>query len=443
MRRNVIMPHLEEAMEEGKILKWLKKEGEKIGKGESLAEIESAKATVELESFYSGTLVQILVQEGETVAVGTTIAVIDDGTAETGAGGTGASGAVAEVEADLEPQVGQRDLFAKKPGKKQTAGENGVAEEDRDFSAANAVRAAPSVRRLARKYYIDLSLVKGSGVGGRILREDLRSWLAEAGKPAPIGAKRAAGDAEPAGGPKGVRAPVVGAAPSKARRAVAEQMVLSKTTIPHFYVSMDIEMSRCLELRDSHRDRDMQVTLNDIVIRAVVLALQKYPNLNATCRDGVVRVFPNINICFAVDTDRGLLTPVIGSCEELSLGEVASRTKELVERAKANRLKAKDLAEGTFTVTNLGMYGVSRFQAIINPPQVAILAVGVVNQVPSFDSAGNIVAKNRMEVTLSVDHRVTDGSEAARFLQELKAILEDGYCLLESNGEEKRQVSCE
>ncbi len=440
MRLNVIMPHLEEAMEEGRILKWLKKEGEKVEKGQSLAEIESAKTTVEIESFYSGTLAQVLVQEGETVAVGTTIAVIDDGAPESGtvAGGTGTSREEAERGAELGPPAGRRAPPAKKPGRKQRAVENGVvesgvAEAGRAFSDADAVRAAPSVRRLAGEHGIDLSLVKGSGLGGRILREDLKTWLAEAGKPVSLGSARAAGDDQPVGSPGGARAPVPGTASSKARRAVAERMVLSKTTIPHFYVSIDVQMSRCLELKDSLRDRDVRISLNDIVIRAVVMALQKYPNLNATCRDGVVRVYPNVNICFAVDTERGLLTPVIPRCEELSLRELAGETKELVERAKANRLKAKDLAEGTFTVTNLGMFGVSRFQAIINPPQVAILAIGTVNQVPAFDSAGKIVAENRMEVTLSVDHRVTDGSEAARFLQELKASLEDGYCLLESN----------
>jgi pyruvate dehydrogenase E2 component (dihydrolipoamide acetyltransferase) len=204
----------------------------------------------------------------------------------------------------------------------------------------------------------------------------------------------------------------------------------SKATAPHFYVSMDIEMSRALELRDSLKARDVEISVNDLILRAATLALLKHPMLNAQFAGEEVHVFPHINLAVAVALDEGLITPVIHNCEALSLVKLAAAAKMLVENTRAGRLRPQDLESGTFTVTNLGMFGVTHFHAIVNPPQAAILAVGTVRRVPAFDEHDRVVARQWLNATVSADHRVTDGAAVARFLQEVKRILEDAFELI-------------
>jgi pyruvate dehydrogenase E2 component (dihydrolipoamide acetyltransferase) len=207
-------------------------------------------------------------------------------------------------------------------------------------------------------------------------------------------------------------------------------MAESKATVPHFYASIDIELSRALALRESLKSRNVDVSINDLILRAATLALIKYPNLNSTFIGDELHVYPHINLAVAVALEGGLITPVIHHCESLSLENLAMAAKAVIERARSGHLRPEDLENGTFTVTNLGMFGVTNFQAIINPPQAAILAVGVLRRIPVFDAFDRVIPAQMITASVSADHRVTDGADVSRFLQEIKNVLEDAFALV-------------
>ncbi len=278
------------------------------------------------------------------------------------------------------------------------------------------INASPVAKRLAAEHSIDLIQVKGTGPAGRIVKKDIEAWL----------------EARQLSAQTPVERGVVTRVPlTKIKQAIARRMTESKKTAPHFYVSMDIEMSRALALRDSlNKAREQEVSINALILRATTLALLQYPDLNATFAVDELELHPNINLALAVAFDEGLITPVIHHCESLSLADLALATKGVIERARARRLRPEDLEGGTFTVSNLGMFGVKNFEAILNPPQAAILAVGSVRRVPVFDAHDRVVPAQLLTATVSADHRVTDGAEVARFLQELKGILENGFELI-------------
>lgn len=406
----VIMPKMGDGMNEGTILRWLKKAGDVVEVGEVIAEIETDKASVELPAESSGKLANILVKEGDTVPVGTVIAeILGEGEQPQ---------AVAP-----SPQAAVETPAVAEPARETLRPEEPPLQE--------RVKASPLARRIAQEAGIDLAMVKGTGPGGRIVERDVQQFLAarQAATRPPL--------AEPARPAAVVEAPpVTGGEPlSRMRRLIAERTTLAKQTVPHFYVTMDIDMTEAMALREKLNaalpEEAPKLSVNDFVTKACALALARYPQVNALYQNE--RIYPSseIHIGIAVALPDGLIVPVLRHCERKTLRQVAHETRQLVERARAGRLTPEEYSGATFSISNLGMYGVDDFIAIINPPAVAILAVGAVQKQPVVLEDDTVAVRLRMKVTLSADHRALDGAVAAEFLRELKRILENPYQMVE------------
>ncbi|MEW6718963.1 MAG: dihydrolipoamide acetyltransferase family protein [Thermodesulfobacteriota bacterium] len=424
---DVIMPSLGFDMKEGTLSRWLVKEGERVEKGQAIAEIETEKATVEIEAAVSGAITRIAVEAGRTVPVGTVIGTI-------GAAGEKApekkapppaspdSGAPAEAPpAEAPPAASAAPPAPEAPSEKPPAAPPAAE----PAPAGERVKASPVARKKAEESGIDLSGVKGSGPGGRILERDVEAAIAAEGTAAPA-APPAADSAAPA-----VQAGET-VALNRIRQATARRMVESKTTAPHFYVTVEIDMDEATRMREQLNriaPADGKVSVNDFVVAAAARALARYPSLNASWRDGSVEIHPRVNIGIAVALEDGLITPVLRDADGKTLKAIAAESKALAERARSGKLRPEDVGFGTFTVSNLGMFDVDEFTAIINPPEAAILAVGAVVRRPVAAGDGVRVAAV-MKATLSVDHRVADGAQAGRFLQELRKLLENPVNLL-------------
>jgi pyruvate dehydrogenase E2 component (dihydrolipoamide acetyltransferase) len=419
----VVMPKLSEAMESGKVIKWIKKEGDRVEGGEIIAEIETDKADIELESFGSGVLRKIVVPAGDRAPVGGLIAVIAD-TADDIAGllaGAPSPAATAPPPA-VSPTPAPRAV-APPPTPRP------IAPPPTPVPVAvpgGRVKASPLAKKIAARSGVDLRLVQGSGPGGRIVRRDvetahpgLRPGYPAAPAPAP-----AAIPAAP--GVEYQDVPL-----SSIRAAIARRMPLSKAPVPHFYVTVEIAMDRAWELREELNALEGQpkISVTDMIVKACALALTRHPEVNASFQGETIRVNYRVHMGLAVALDEGLITPVLRSCEAKSLAQIAVEGRDLVERARARKLRAPELSGATFSVSNLGMFDVDEFSAIINPPEGAILAVGAVKVVPVVEE-GRIGVGRRMKVTLSSDHRVMDGAMGARFLQTLKQLLEEPLRLL-------------
>jgi len=394
---NVIMPSLGFDMTEGKLARWLKTEGERIEKGQTIAEIETEKATVEIEAAVSGILAKIIVTAGQTVPIGTVIGII----AEAGA-------KLAEM-----PATPARPS----PPPPPPAGEAKPAEAAAPSEAR--VKASPLARKMAEDAGIDLARIKGTGPDGRVMERDVQ---------AAIEAKPASTPPSPAAGaPPGAPAPL-----SRMRRAIARRMTESKATAPHFYVTVEINMDEAMKMREQVNriapDAE-RISINDLIVAASARTLTRFPDLNASYRDGSLDRHGQINIGIAVALEDGLISPVLHDADRKSLRTIAAESRALSDRARANKLRSGDLGSGTFTISNLGMFDVDEFIAIINPPEAAILAVGAVTRRP-IAVEHEIRIASLMKATLSVDHRVADGAQAGRFLQELKKLLENPVNLL-------------
>ncbi len=417
----VVMPKLSDAMETGKLLKWLKKEGDRVEGGEILAEIETDKADIELEAFGSGVLRKILVGSGTDVPVGSTIAVIAEphediaailGSAE--ARPTGESKPKA-----AEPKVGEKSLTPQ-PSALPAAAPEVVT------IPAGRVRASPLARRVARDSGVELASMKGSGPGGRIVRRDVEAYMAGRERPAPAARPALRPVAPAAVGPEVEDRPL-----SSMRRAIARRMAESKATVPHFYLSIEVKMDRAWELREElgRLEGQPKVSVTDLILKAAALALQAHPEINASFAGESIQLHRRVHLGIAVALDDGLITPVLRECDAKSLTEIAREAGELTERARARKLKPQEATGATFTISNLGMYEIEEFSAIINPPEGAILAVGSVMEKPVIEG-GQIRIGRRMRLTLSCDHRVMDGAMGARFLQTLRRLLEEPLRLL-------------
>ncbi len=389
MATDVIMPALGMAQEKGKLVSWLKADGEAVKKGEPLMEVETDKATVEVEAPASGILTHVTAAPGDEVPVGQKIAVI---------------------LAPGEPMAKEKTKAAvASPAPSAPPPRPSSAPELQASPTAGRMVASPAAKRIAREKGIDLSaLKKGSGPGGTIVAEDvLRAGGTET--------------AAPGGEPK-----VKQSVPLTAmRRIVGERMARSKQAAPHFYVGMEVDMTEIDKKRAEWKNKKEEVvpSINDFILWACAQALKDFPSLNSTLADKEIRLLSDINIGMAVAIEDGLVAPVIRNADRLTLRELAAQSRELAEKAQKKKLFPLDYEWGTFTVSNLGMLGVDNFVAIINPPQCAILAVGRVapRVVPR---GGEIVVRSMMTMTLSADHRITDGAVAARFLQEVKGLLE-------------------
>jgi pyruvate dehydrogenase E2 component (dihydrolipoamide acetyltransferase) len=395
----VIMPKMGDAMEEGKILKWRKRPGDPVAKGEPIAEIETDKVNVDIEAEEAGVLLTILVPEGQTVPVGTNIAAI------------GAPGQKVSSSATPSPGPAAKPT-APTPAPSAPARPSAPAVTRTD--AADRIKASPLARNLAGEHGIDLATVHGTGPDGRITKEDVEALIAAATRPAP------------AAPPAGAEGEFDAIPLTKMRQTIARRMTQSKQQAAHFYVTVEVDMDAALRARQQLNAAQTggKVSVNDLVVKAAAQALRQYPNLNSALIDGTIRRYRRINVAIAVALPEGLIAPVVHDTDRLPLAELAGKIHDLGERARAGHLHPEDYNGGTFTVSNLGMFGdVDAFIAIINPPQTAILAVG--KALPrAVVRAGQIVAATTMKLTLSADHRVTDGAEAAQYLQEVKRLLE-------------------
>ena len=392
--RELTMPKLSDSMADAVILRWLKSAGEDFARGEGLIEVETDKATVVYEAEWDGTLDSILVPEGATVAVGEPIATLANGD---GAAGQEAQRAHSQSERVPPPPAAIR------PAEAQRAP---------DDSAPERPVATPVARRTAVELGVSLHGLTGTGPGGRITVDDVT---------------RAAAEAQTSAAPPAVtgKGEVTVHEPTPTQATIARRMVESATTIPVFTVSADVDVSQIVATRREARDKDEEApSVNDFVVKAVAATLREFPRFNASYVDGKVELYSRVNVGIAVATDDALLVPVVRDADRKSLAELAEETRTLVDGARRRALRPEDFHDGTFTVSNLGMFGVRAFTAIVDPPQVAILAVGGARRAPVEDGSDRIAFRDVLTVTLSCDHRVVYGADGARFLSRLRELLE-------------------
>lgn len=400
MATTILMPKLSDTMSEGVILKWLKSEGDKIKQGEILVEIESDKADMELEAYDSGILRKIIIQEGKSAAIGTPIAII--------------AGANEDISSLLQVAPSE----AKEHSTHKVENEIIAVQSPAPFQASSPaqsgpVKASPLAKRLAKENKIELSTIPGSGPQGRIIKRDLESSLkgkrSASMRPTPSLASGTYRDLEL----------------SLIRKTIAQRMQESKQMVPHFYVTIEIDMEPAIAFREQLNTAVQgKISFTDILVKAASLTLTNHPNVNASFQGNSMRQFGETHIAVAVALDEGLVTPVLRNCEQKTIPQLNGELQDLVERARNRKLKPEEYQGATFTISNLGMFGVEDFVAIINPPEGAILAVGSILEKPVVKK-GQIVIGHTMKVTLSSDHRIIDGAVAARFLQDFKKAMEN------------------
>lgn len=414
MAEYIVMPKLGFDMREGVLVSWLKDIGDPVEKGEVIAEIESDKATLELEAQAGGVLLKTLAGEGDVVPVGDNLAIV---------GEEGEDISDMAEAAEEKPKAAAEEAEAAPEPETQPAAKEGPSPVSAEYP--DGVKATPVARRVAEEHGVDLRQVSGSGPSGRIRKADVESYLERTPEEAAPGVAF-----EPTPVPTGPETSEVSL--SRLRQAIGRRMVESKTTAPHFYVTSEVDMSPALALRreiNALLSEEQKVTVNDMIVKAAALGLRDFPNLNASfAGDKIVR-HNRINVGSAVAVEGGLLTVVQKNTDISPLAQVAAENRVMIGRARQGKSRPDDFEGGTFTVSNLGAYDVDSFVAIINPPEAAILAVGTANQVPVVVD-GELTVGWRMKATISADHRVTDGAEAARFMQQFKAIMEEPLRLL-------------
>ena len=440
MAEYIVMPKMGFDMREGVFNQWLKSVGDAISKGEVVAEIESDKATLDLEAQTAGVLLATLVSPGDVVAVGANVAIVGE-KGEDISGMAGGGGAKAETAKAVTTSQETTKVVTTN-GTNGTSVTSVTAEANAEFPAG--VKATPVARRIAHEKGVDLLAVPFEGE--RIRKADVEAFVASGGKApeAPTASQSpVASPQSPAPAPQSAiaipQSPITlregdEALPaSKLRQAIARRMVESKTTVPHFQVTMEIDMEPAMALRQQVNEMlaadGIKVSVNDLLVKAAGLALTYYPNLNASFGGDTIVRRKAINVGSAVATPNGLLTVVQKNTDKSTLSQIAKDNKEMVERARSGKIHPDDVSDGTFTLSNLGVYGVDSFTAIINPPEAAILAIGGIIEKPVVKN-GQIVIGHTMKVTISADHRVTDGAEAAEFMVKFKAILENPMRML-------------
>ncbi len=415
----ITMPKLSDTMLEGTLVKWHKKPGDKVSIGDVIAEVETDKATMEMEAFDEGVLTDILIPEGGVVKVGDPIATLDGGSTESAKKPAPAAAAKAQAAAPATPTPAAKAVFTGAP----------ATPRPRSRPSANGapVKASPLAKKVALERGIDLSRLQGSGPGGRIVVADLDAAPATSrgGQSAPAAVKIdvPCSDADK-------RTPLNGM-----RRTIAERLLASKTQIPHFYLTMEVDAAPLAKLRKeinaaAEAAGTPKITVNDFVLLATARAAAKHPKVNAAFAGDSVVEYADVNLSVAIAVEDGLITPVVRKADKLSLREISAAVKDLAVRARNKKIKPEEYAGGTVTVSNLGAYGVDSFYAIVNPPQAAILAVGAIVKKPVVGPNDQIVAGQRMSIALSGDHRVVDGALGAEFLASIRASLESPATLL-------------
>ncbi|MDR3532464.1 MAG: pyruvate dehydrogenase complex dihydrolipoamide acetyltransferase [Rhodopila sp.] len=431
MATNILMPALSPTMTEGTLARWLKKEGDQIKAGDVIAEIETDKATMEVEAVDEGVLGKILVEDGTAnVKVNAPIAVLVE------AGEAVPSGTAAAAPAPKPAAAPAAQPAAPKPAAAPAL----VA--DGHVLSGDRVIASPLARRMALQAGIDLSGLKGTGPNGRIVRADIEA-VQKGGAPAPVAAPVAAPMVAPAAAPVAKAAAPAITAPHKLvphtsmRKVIARRLTEAKSTIPHFYVSMDIEIDAMIGLLNQLNAKAPKegpgaylITINDMVIKATAATLRKVPTVNASWTDDGMVFYDDVDISVAVSIPDGLITPIIRQADTKGLATISREMKDLAGRARAGKLKPEEFQGGGFSISNMGMFGVSEFSAIINPPQGAILAVAAGRKRPVVNKDGELAVATVMTCTLSVDHRVVDGALGAQWLRAFKQVVEDPLSLL-------------
>lgn len=409
MEEVILMPRLSDTMTEGVIALWHKKVGDPIKKGDVLADIETDKATMELESYKAGTLLHIGAQNGEKIAVNDLLAIIGD---------------PQKVDVQKIVSASGSGTLTTEGVKESTTQQPASSTEAPDQKAPSSnyngrIKASPLAKKLAAEKGIDISKVPGSGDGGRIVKKDIDNFV-----PAAASSERSR-SAEAAGQVSFDEVPV-----SQMRKIIARRLAESKFSAPHFYLTMSIDMDKAVESRAKLNEvSKVKISFNDMVLKACALALKQHPKVNSSWLGDKIRYNHHINIGVAVAVEEGLLVPVVRSADNKSLSQIASEVKEYAQKAKDKKLQPADWEGNTFTISNLGMFGIDEFTAIINPPDACILAIGAIQQIPVVKN-GVVVPGNIMKVTLSCDHRVVDGATGAAFLQTLQGLLEEPLRML-------------
>ena len=420
MASEIVMPHLSDSMEEGTIAQWLVAEGDPVKPGDPLVEVETDKATVTYESELEGTILLLAAAEGETVAVGALIAAV---------GEPGETFAVAQPQhvAEHERAAEREPVSEREPVAVAAGAANGSADSDTARAAVGTrVRASPLARRVAARLGVELSAIAGSGPQGRVVRADVEQHATRVGH---VGGSAAGGESfEGAGAKGGSNARQL----SRLQQLIARRMSESRSTVPDFELRRELDMSAVVALREQLRELSEQLpSYNDFIVRASALALREFPAVNGAYRDGNFETYDRINIGIAVAAEDALVVPTIFDADRMSLTEIGRSSRDLAEKVRAGTATPSELSGGTFTISNLGMYGVDSFSAVINPPQAAILAVGALKPRPVVAEDGvTLVARPTLHVSLACDHRILYGADGARFLDRVAQLLASPLALL-------------
>ena len=432
----ILMPRLSDTMTEGVIADWHKKVGDAVKKGDLLAEIETDKATMELESYKNGKLLYVGAQKGEKVPVNALLCIIgeegkvdiDKIVAASKGGAVAEAGAKADQEVVTPAESNAEQLaVAPDPSRQAVAATTGQ-QPDASQNGDGRIKASPLAKKLAEEKGIDIAQVQGSGDGGRIVKKDVDSFVPakkEAEKPQPAKAAQPPAPQTAAGQVSFEEVPV-----SQMRKTIARRLSESMFTAPHFYLTMSIDMDSAVASRAKLNEvSKVKISFNDFVLKAVAVSLKQHPKVNSSWMGDKIRINHHVNIGVAVAVEEGLLVPVIRFADTKSLSQIAAEVKDFVQRAKDKKLQPADWEGSTFTISNLGMFGIEEFTAIINTPDACILAIGGIAQVPVVKN-GAIVPGNVMKLTLSCDHRVVDGATGAAFMQTVKSMLEEPLRML-------------
>ncbi len=451
----IVMPRLSDSMEEGTVLQWLKQVGDEVSVGDELVEIETDKANMAYESDVAGTLSEILVQEGETVAIGTPIAMVGDASEVSSRDGEGtdASAAGPVAAGDPPPPAVAKASSEAGPPTAPPAGE--AINAPSGSNGGGRPHASPIARRIAKEKGLDLTTLQGSGPGGRIVKADVE----KAGSTSPgdqtgapgseprTAAPQATGEtgfepataqapasapAAAAPGPETAKGTVSYEDPSKLQSTVARRMSESKATAPHFYLEAEIDMSRLVaarsQIKAGAKEDDVVPSFNDMVVKACALALREHPRANGAYRDGRFELYSRVNVGVAVAARDALVVPTIFDADQKNLRQIAGDSRALAQRVRDGQITPPELSGATFTISNLGMFGIDSFAAVINPPQAAILAVGAITERPVVRD-GQTTSAHLMRVNLACDHRILYGAPAAEFLARIRALLEEPLAL--------------
>ncbi|HET6890364.1 MAG TPA: pyruvate dehydrogenase complex dihydrolipoamide acetyltransferase [Pyrinomonadaceae bacterium] len=440
------MPKLSPTMEEGQLSRWLKKEGDKVSMGEPLAEIDTDKATMEMQALANGVLRKILIKEGESAPLGQLIAIIGEPDEDiSGMLQAAPEPAKPAAEAKTESQPAPAPVTPQPPPSEPRREETTVRKEAAEpggngrgagAPASTRLIVSPLAARMAAEAGVDLRSLSGTGPGGRIVKRDIEAAVSQS---------KTAGERAPSETPERrlravdskVPQPAFGASTyhdepaSEIRRTIARRLVTSLGPVPHFCLTIDVEMDRAVEMRRNinELDPELKISINDIIIKVVAAALMQHPQVNASFQDKNIRYYDHADIGVAVAIDEGLITPVVRAADQKPLSQIAREVRDMAERARHRKLRPEEYTGASFSISNLGMFGIDEFTAVINPPEGAILAIGAVAPKPVVRD-NQIVTRQMMRVTMSCDHRVIDGATGARFLQTLKKLLENPLYLL-------------